>query len=294
MPYQYVLFIAFLILASCAAPTDKAPPKDYVLIEDGGIYAEQFDSTNTSENRFTANNITYLEGNTWTFDYYYENLEGKQFKFEEWEGASELDWQERSNAWSFIPIDQLTERTIDVVELMVRPGLQPMIQNIPDYNQSIIAYDYPQVNGDKNFNSYTGVIENEKNVWMHPPRDRFFRILELNPFPFIMAPYEVGTKWDWSLKIGSSWGDKRWKLWDERIENIYHYEIVDKRVIETPVGSLECYVIESKANSEIGQTHLTSYFNIEKGFVKLDYINIDSTKTYLEIKNFTKGTSSTR
>lgn len=294
MPYHFFLFVVLFIVSSCAAPTINEAPKDYVLIEDSGIYAEQFDSTNISENRYTDNNITYVEGNTWTFDYYYEDREGKHFKFEEWEGASALDWQERSNAWSFIPIDKTTERTIDVVKLIVKPGLQPMIKNIPDYNQTIIAYDYPQVNGNKNFNSYTGVIENEKNVWMHPPRDRLFRILELNPFPFIMAPYEVGTKWDWSLKIGSFWGDKRWKLWDEQIENIYQYEIVDKREIESAVGKLECYVIQSTAKSEIGQTHLTAYFNIDKGFVKLDYTNIDSTKTYLNIKDFTKGIKITK
>ncbi len=285
---KYLGILSLFILISCAELPEASIVKDYEIVNEDGIYVEKFDSTNTSENRYTANNTTYVEGRKWTFDYWYEDHNGNQFKFEEWEGASELSYSKRRSAWSFVPIDSIRDKTIKEIELEVRPGLQPLIQNVPDYNQSIISYEYPQLDGDKNFNSYTGLIENEKNIWMHPPRDRFFRILELNPFPFIMAPYKVGTKWDWSLKIGSSWGDKRWKLWDGGIENIYTYEIVDKRNIETSIGNLSCYVIESTAMSRIGQTHLTAYFNIENGFVKLDYTNIDSTKTYLEIKEFTE------
>ena len=123
---------------------------------------------------------------------------------------------------------------------------------------------------------------------MHPPRDRFFRILEINPFPFIQAPYEIGNTWDWSLKIGSSWGDKRWKVWENSIENVYQYEIIDKKNVTTKIGELECYVIEAVAKSEIGATYLTSYFNMDKGFVKLEYTNIDATKTVLELASLKK------
>ncbi|MDF1546290.1 MAG: hypothetical protein P1P88_00620 [Bacteroidales bacterium] len=163
-----------------------------------------------------------------------------------------------------------------------------MINNNPDYNQTVISYKYPQVNGDRKFSSSTGVIENEKNVWMHPPRDRFFRILEINPFPFIQAPYEIGNKWNWSLGIGSFWGDERWKNWNESIENQYDYEIVGKEKIKLEIGEVECYIIESIARSSIGQTRLTAYFNMEIGFVKLDYTNIDSTRTVLELIDFEK------
>jgi len=49
--------------------------------------------------------------------------------------------------------------------------------------------------------SMSGTIENEGNVWIHPPRDNYFKIIELNPFPYIKAPYNIGAKWAWKLKI---------------------------------------------------------------------------------------------
>ena len=189
-------------------------------------------------------------------------------------------------AWFFVSVDSINENTIDKVIITVKFGLKPMNFQNPDYNQTVISFNYPQISGKETFNSTSGVIENEKNVWIHPPRDRFFRILEINPFPFIQAPYEIGNKWNWSLKIGSFWGDSRWKTWDESIENKYIYEIIDKKKIKLAIGEFECYVIQSTAKSSIGQTHLTAYFNMEIGFVKLEYTNIDSTKTILELINF--------
>ena len=130
----------------------------------------------------------------------------------------------------------------------------------------------------------TGAIENEMNVWIHPPRSNFFKILELNPFPYIKSPYQIGTKWNWKLEIGDHWADKRWLEWKGGIENNYDYEIKEKKNISTKLGNLECYIIHSKAKSRIGETELISYFNPNFGFVKLEYKNIDGTKTILELE----------
>ena len=127
----------------------------------------------------------------------------------------------------------------------------------------------------------SGAIENEANVWIHPPRDKYFKILELNPFPYAKAPYEIGTKWTWNLGIVDHWADERWKVWEGQIENEYDYEITNKRTLKTGIGEIECFVIESNAKSRIGETKLTAYFNTEYGFVKLDYTNIDGSKTNL-------------
>ena len=154
-----------------------------------------------------------------------------------------------------------------------------MSNSIPDYSQTNLKYSLY----DETSYSMSGVIENEANVWMHPPRDYYFKILELNPFPYIKAPFEIGNKWKWSLKIGDSWADERWKMWQGSIENKYEYEIVDKRKLETELGELSCYIIKSNAKSRIGKTELTAFFHEKYGFVKLNYINIDGTKTNLEL-----------
>jgi len=160
----------------------------------------------------------------------------------------------------------------------------PFKDSDPDYNQTAIRYEYVTYGGKPFSREITGAIENDMNCWIHPPRNSFFRILETNPFPYIKAPYVVGTKWNWKLKIRDVWSDKRWLEWKGDIENTYEYEITDKREIETRVGKLDCFVIKSIAKSRIGNSELVSYFNEEFGFVKLDYKNIDGSATVLELE----------
>ena len=111
-----------------------------------------------------------------------------------------------------------------------------------------------------------------------------FNILELNPFPFIQIPYEIGNKWQWTLnKVDDHWGDMRWKEWEGIIDVENNYTITDIRTMDTNVGKLECYEIQATGTSPIGSSALTAYFNMDIGFVKLDYTNIDSSRLVLEI-----------
>jgi hypothetical protein len=188
------------------------------------------------------------------------------------------------NDWEFINLEKIDNETVNQIILM--PNFGNSFQNeIPNYNQTVISYDYIMLSGESFVMEKTGVIENEKNIWMHPPRSYFFEILELNPFPYIKAPYKIGTKWNWKLKIGDYWSNKRWFEWKDEIENVYDYEIKSNKIISTKLGNLECYIVKATAKSRIGVTGLISYFNPKYGFVKLEYNNIDGTKTVLELEN---------
>lgn len=252
--------------------------KDYVLEEDGGIYTEVFDSTNVNENRYTANNRIYKENISFTYSFEHITKDGEKLFFKEDTTKEESKYQ-----WEFAKPNSEDKDIIEKVKISVKYGLEPMIQYVPDYNQTILQYDYPTISNALPFNSISGAIENEKNVWIHPPRDKYFRILELNPFPFIKAPYEIGNSWKWKLGIGSSWGDERWKTWEGNIENQYTYEITGKEILETNFGKIECLIITSSASSDIGETKLTAYFNEDYGFIRLFYTNIDGSKTNLEL-----------
>ena len=278
MKSTIILFLfLFVSIVSCQTKA-KEKEKDYVLIMEDGISVEKFDSTNVDQNRFTANNITFSEGAAFTYHFEHITSTGEKLLFTWVENEMDVNL-----SWKFVPMDSADENTINRVKITVKAGLEPMIQYIPDYNQTIIQYDYLTETGNAPFTGSSGVIENENNIWMHPPREKYFRILELNPFPFIKAPYEIGNEWDWTLTIGSGWADERWKVWEGQIENLYKYKITDKKKIKTELGEIECFVIESTANSRIGETKLVSYFNTEYGFVKLDYTNIDGSKTNLEL-----------
>ena len=130
----------------------------------------------------------------------------------------------------------------------------------------------------------SGIVENERNLWMHPNRSCLFRVLELNPFPYIQYPVEKGRKWKWSLSIGSHWGDERWKTWTGGIVNKYKYRITDTDCeVVTPLGTLSCVKVEAVAKSRIGKTYLTAYYNDTYGFVKMDNTNIDGSRLLVDL-----------
>ncbi|MBC2839729.1 hypothetical protein [Robiginitalea sp. SC105] len=268
-----ILLLLLFPIAVCSQSIGNNSKNDYQLVPDNdGILVEKFDSINVDENKYNTNNSVFKPGTSFKYAFEHLTAAGEQLYFK-------VNSDQKS--WDFVAVDKADSRTIKSVVIQVMAG-NPMAQYVPDYNQTTIAYIF--LEGEPF--SMSGVIENEANVWAHPPRDHYFKILELNPFPYIKAPYAVGTEWTWNLKIGSKWGDQRWKTWDGNIDNTYNYKITDKAVIKTPLGELECLVIESTAASEIGTTELVAYFHPKYGFVKLNYTNIDGSKTNLVLTEY--------
>lgn len=276
---KIIKLLTFILLnISCYAQKNL----DKYTIDEDGIAVEKKDSTKQYDEVYNANNIIYNVGKNFTYSYFYQNTEGQKFLIKrskpilQPEGYSTYDWE-------FINLEKIDSET--VTHLILKPKLgNPFGVDDPDYNQTAIGYEYLMKNGESLTMEVTGAIENEMNLWMHPPRSNFFQILELNPFPYIKAPYKIGTKWYWKLNIGDYWSDKRWLEWKGRIENVYNYEIKENKTISTKLGNLECYIVLATAKSKIGETELISYFNPKFGFVKLEYKNIDGTKTVLELE----------
>ncbi|WP_241507315.1 hypothetical protein [Aquimarina sediminis] len=277
------LFILAIAMTSCKSDLEKNH-KDYTLIEEGGIFVEVFDSTNVKLTRYTDNNTIYRKELEFIYSYEHITKDNSRYYFKE--DPSIDNWK---HSWKFVAADSIDKNTILEVKIKINPGLEPMTQFEPHYNQTVAQYDYLTKDKSSAFNSMSGIIENEKNVWMHPPRDKYFRILELNPFPYIQTPFEVGNTWTWNLDIGDFWADKRWLTWKGGIENKYIYKITDKKKINTAFGKLECYTIDATATSGLGETKLTSLFNTEYGFIKLLYTNIDGSKTILQLEKVIKS-----
>ncbi len=277
MQYRLIFILVVGLAAglhSCKSPgeekTDgsKAQEVPYTVIE-SGIFVEKFSEGVTDENRYNFDNQIFLVGRKFVYDYVYTTKEGVQQYFE---GGRD--------GWNFADVDAERDYVVKELVISVLPGLEPMIESIPDYNQTLLEYQCPP-NTDY---TISGVIENEKNIWMHPPREALFKITELNPFPFIQIPYEIGNSWEWSLDIGSTWGDPRWMTWTGSVKNEYKYEIVSQEPVTVPAGTFDCFKIEAVGTGSLGQTALTSYFNLDNGFVKLDYENIDGSSLVFELK----------
>ena len=237
-----------------------------------GILVEKFDSLNTDDNKYNYNNEVFKVGTKFTYNFEHHTPQDELRFFKVHKDRKSWDFVDESNS------DASVVKNVIIGTL----SGNPMAKYVPDYNQTAVSYRFKE--GDPF--SMSGVIENEGNLWIHPPRDHYFKILELNPFPYIKAPYEIGNQWKWNLAIGSQWGDERWKTWEGNIENNYQYKITDKKTLSTNFGNLECLVIESTAQSSLGETGLTAYFHPKYGFVQLDYANIDGSKTLLKLVKY--------
>lgn len=273
-----LLFLTLMLFSCKGQEPNFTKVKTYYALDDMGIYLENTLPSDTNSNRYSIDNKAYKINRTYIFDYFI--LAGRDtLKIQSPKIGNPNDDFERS--WKFIPIRAKHEDKIETISLTVLPG-------ISNTNQTMLKYEYQYNTEDYNsFYSTSGVIENEMNTWLHPHRDKYFMILELNPFPYIRQPFEVGNKWTWTLTIGDHWKDTRWKIWTGSIENSCEYEIIGKAKLATKIGSLDCWVIKGIAKSSIGSTELIAYYTEGIGFVKLDYTNIDKSKLIIDINRIT-------
>jgi hypothetical protein len=244
------------------------------------ITVEKFDSLNKDQNRYNQDNEIYKVGKKFTFTYAYRDKTGSSMLMTKVDTVSQ-----HGIAWKLVPAEQRADKSVTQITLSVVPGLMPFIQIFPDYNQTVILYDFKLLDGSSGTNEMTGVIENRKNLWLHPPRTGLFSVLELNPFPYIKQPLKVGAEWKWKLAFGEQWADKRWLVWKGKNENTIHYKVTGKSLITSKLGAFNCYIVESEATSALGSTKLVAYYNDTFGFIKLDYTNIDKSSLTLELQS---------
>ncbi|GAB3816707.1 hypothetical protein [Pontibacter rugosus] len=141
------------------------------------------------------------------------------------------------------------------------------------------------VTGESGWKSYSGIVESDTAVWIHPPRTSLYRKLELSPFPMVKSPLKSGGKWSRSLLVGSHYsvdGHAEWKdATNERFTS--SYEIVGQATLPTILGLLACYEVDSFTESSFERTALKAFYHQDYGFVRLEYDNIDKGRIVLEL-----------
>lgn len=272
----FCLIILTLIILGCK---DTSPNFEYM--NQDGIMIEILEQPqNNIERDYTKDNRIYKKGKSFDFNYRFENANGEKYLYHQMTPKPGLSSTEREALYFLVPFKESIHDFTQKITLEILGGPSPFGD---DYTQTLIRFKYFKRSGIQQQEEKTGLIENLENIWMHPPRIGMFRILELNPFPYVKFPLKIGKKWDWELNIGDGWGNSKWKEWEGSILNKYEYKITDNVQIESGMGNLDCYVINAEAESRIGKTYLKSYFNEIHGFVRLEYINIDSSKTIFEL-----------
>jgi hypothetical protein len=270
------------------------------LISDGGIYVEKPDYSSTEKHRYSRDNISYKLKTAFIFDYYYIDNSGRKKKFLLSKNETSVD-----NPRHLTDYQHLTDSTIDKIKLTVTDSVETFPNYDSTYTQTVISYAYI-IRNKKTSDSLcecfqrkgetprqflcsgvsTGVIDNAKNLWMHPPRQLTFKILQLNPFPFYYLDESV-KHWSWDLETGSPYLDPRWINYKEKIKIHFDYARQKDEIINSPSGKIKCKVTSGTGTSEFGntvmKTSLISYYHPTYGFVRLEYVNIDGTKIVLQL-----------
>lgn len=267
---QLKRLLSFLLFVICFHPLFAQEIISYR--NSDGIMFELFEN-DTNRFIYSSDNTVYTDNKLYVYSYTYSKY-GEEFLFQ---GTGEENWEFvlKANA------NDSAARTIEMQ--IITDSTFQFLPKTTSKGQSILHYSFYNALQDKlPVQSFTGLVENPKNIWLHPPRSFLFRILELNPFPYIKFPVEKGLRWKWKLTIGSQWGDARWKEWSSAIVNKYKYRITETdHTLETALGPMVCTVVEATAKNRIGTTKATFYFEETIGFVKYEYVNIDgSTITF--------------
>jgi hypothetical protein len=120
----------------------------------------------------------------------------------------------------------------------------------------------------------TGIIENDKRIWLHPPRHNQYFLTEIAPFPDFRKKSKAGDQYSSITFIGSGFGP-----WDgKKVKSSYSITTIDK-VREDSLWTI-------KAISEIeGKTNNCEFiFSKKSGFTSMSYLffNGDSMTMKLE------------
>jgi len=275
------LSTALVLVLSCFLSGCSTPPDNLTNIN--GVWIETFPPENQDENRYTADNKIFVAGREFQYRYHYISPQGDTLLFKNTQSATP-EFLSYHRAWEFVRPDSADDQTIETVSFKIVAGREPFVFSDRDFSQTVqeIRLYNPEKKESGGFASAT-LIENSKNVWMQPPNMKLFRILSLNPYPFISAPYKQGNTWEWKAEVGEANGDPRWKAWGGALMSEMKYRISGQETVRVPWGEARCHMVDAEAKSGLGRTHLKAAFSEEHGFLRLDYTNIDGSKLVLEL-----------
>lgn len=130
----------------------------------------------------------------------------------------------------------------------------------------------------------TGIIEEDHYIWLHPPRDDEFSILEYSPFPAIRFPVSQNKNWKWKLTPNKYWVNKEY---DIKEDDVLMYDFNNTGLVNHTLkyqnSTIECWKIDAESTDLKNSRSFSGLFNSEYGFVKMTFTNIDKSIITLEL-----------
>lgn len=170
----------------------------------------------------------------------------------------------------------IVNSNIKNLEIEILNDMRHFINYDENYNQTVMKITYLDSINNVLFVERTGIIENENNIWLHPPRSGDLEILQMSSFPYVKLLMPFNKKWYWELT--ASYKDYKNVL----IE--YDYVKTKKTKIDTKLGVLSGVCIISNTKSSIGKYKSEFIFNENYGFIYLDFENFDGTHDILKLE----------
>lgn len=171
--------------------------------------------------------------------------------------------------------DEVLDLNLKYIKLTIQGTTKPFSEFDSDYSQTVIKFEYLDENYDRIIWERTGLIENDNNIWMHPPRNGDLGILQLSAFPYIK--FGATKRWKWKLDAAYS------TYQDVHLTHSY----VKGNSIEFK-GNV-CIPIEATSKSHIGTTTSEFFYNKSLGFVQLKFHTIENETITLEMIEYDMG-----
>ena len=167
---------------------------------------------------------------------------------------------------------------IEKVVLTILPG--------KFFSQTKIKWEYLDKNDSIVRKSITGVAENSKSIWLHPPRSGIpFIYTESAPFPEITYPLDSMSNWK-----GGLMGLKGYESIGLEGKVSFQYNVSKRQDIQTDYKLFKnCWVINSSGESCIGTSSHTYFFDEEYGFIYSEYNFPTGEKLILSLNDFKEG-----
>lgn len=129
-----------------------------------------------------------------------------------------------------------------------------------------------------------GVIETSNKIYLHPPRQNEFSILEYSPFPEIHFPISKGLNWTKKLALGKHFVNEKYNMTADKIILFeYKYQNTQPYKLRLNNKMVDCYYIYANTTNTKPQTSFSGLFNTKYGFVKMIFKNIDDSILILEL-----------
>ncbi|MCZ8319765.1 MAG: hypothetical protein O9303_13265 [Silanimonas sp.] len=159
---------------------------------------------------------------------------------------------------------------VNFISFEIIGGTLPFSDFDKNYKQTVFEIRYYDTYKKLLYYEATGLIDNNSNIWLHPPRSNEFLILQTNSFPMFINK----KKWEWDLEF--SYGEF------DRFNAKHKYKL--KKIDSVT------YVIETKThlNNKYAKARYT--FNSVYGFTQMIFDNYDDSRIELNLISISDAT----